>query len=103
LQKTPIDFMDGKPLRYRRREDGTFLLYSVGEDGQDDGGDGSPRPTDTSTRRQWYRMRDAVWPAPATPEEVRKYEAEMRQKLKQKPPGKLVPQFIPKPAGTNLN
>jgi len=37
LAKAPIDFMDGKPLRYRRKDDGTFLLYSVGEDGKDDG------------------------------------------------------------------
>ena len=42
LPKAPIDLMDGKPLRYRRKDDGTFLLYSVGEDGKDDEGDSSP-------------------------------------------------------------
>ena len=95
--------MDGKPLRYRRKEDGTFWLYSVGENGKDDGGDGSPPPTYlASTFKTWYKMRDAVWPAPATPDEVKKYEAEMFQKLKNKPPGRLVPQMrAPKTAGTN--
>ena len=101
LAKTPIDFMDGKPLRYRRKEDGTFWLYSVGEDGKDDGGDGSP-PTNTAQTKAWYRMRDAVWPQPATADEVKKYDAEMFQKLKNKPPGKPAPQMkIPGPAGTN--
>jgi hypothetical protein len=102
LARTPIDFMDGKPLRYRRKDDGTFWLYSVGEDGKDDGGDGSPPPSYTAQNKAWYRMRDAVWPAPATPDEVKKYEAEMFQKLMNKPPGRLVPQMtIPKPAGTS--
>ena len=100
LPKTPIDLMDGKPLRYRRKDDGTFLLYSVGEDGKDDGGDGSPLAEDTSTFKQWYKMRDAVWPMPATADEVKKYEAEIQAKLK--PPGKLLPQIVPAaPAATN--
>ena len=38
LEKVSVDFMDGKPLRYRRRADGDYLLYSVGLDGRDDGG-----------------------------------------------------------------
>ena len=33
--------MDGQPLRYRRNADGTFLLYSIGENGKDDGGNPS--------------------------------------------------------------
>lgn len=102
LAKAPIDFMDGKPLRYRRKDDGTFLLYSVGEDGKDDGGDGSVPPKDTSPTKMWYRMRNAVWPSPAAPDEVKKYEVEMLKKIKIKPPEKLPPRRpIPKPAGTN--
>jgi hypothetical protein len=102
LPKVPVDFMDGRPLRYRHRNDGTFLLYSVGEDEKDGGGDGSPPRTDVRNNKVWYKMRDIVWPAPATADEVTKYEAEMLQKLKNKPPGKLVPQMtIPEPAGTN--
>jgi hypothetical protein len=34
----PLDPFDGKPLRYRKLEDGV-VLYSVGPDGKDDGGD----------------------------------------------------------------
>lgn len=38
LAAVPTDVVDGQPLRYRRDADGTFLLYSVGLDGKDDGG-----------------------------------------------------------------
>ena len=94
--------MDGKPLRYRRQNDGTFLLYSVGVDGADDGGDASPLASDTSERKLWYKMRDAVWPVPATPAEVEKYEARARQKLSVKPI-KPIPRIVPEPARTNTN
>jgi hypothetical protein len=62
------DPIDGKPLRYRLNTDGSFVLYSVGEDGLDDAG--SPEPLQTAPR-QWWRARDAVWPRPATPDEVK--------------------------------
>ena len=39
LPRTPIDYVDGAPLRYRRSSAG-YLLYSVGENGVDDGGNG---------------------------------------------------------------
>lgn len=62
LKVVPRDFMDGQPLRYRRNADGSFLLYSVGEDARDDGGDarvsgGSPG----QQRREWWSGRDWVW------------------------------------------
>jgi hypothetical protein len=38
LESVPTDIMDGQPLRYSRREDGDFHLYSVGMDHRDDGG-----------------------------------------------------------------
>jgi hypothetical protein len=67
----PIDPYDGKSLRYHPNADGTYLLYSVGDDGKDDGGD----PTNTasgSSNLYWQntRARDWVWPQPATPAEV---------------------------------
>lgn len=34
----PHDIINGRPLNYRRTNDGTYLLYSVGWDGKDDGG-----------------------------------------------------------------
>jgi hypothetical protein len=71
LSSIPIDPYDGKPLRYHPNADGTYLLYGVGEDGVDDGGD----PTNTasgSSNLYWQntRARDWVWPQPATPAEV---------------------------------
>lgn len=69
LPAVPRDPVDGEALRYKSNEDGTFLLYSVGEDNKDDGGD--PKPTDNqSSSLQWQRGRDWVWPQPATPKEV---------------------------------
>lgn len=75
LSSVPIDYMDGKPLRYRLNADGSFTLYSVGEDGKDDGGDTALLPDRTSTRNLWDR-KDFVWPSPATPEEVEAYRKE---------------------------
>jgi len=37
MEKVPIDPYDGKPLRYKRLEKG-YTIYSIGEDGKDDGG-----------------------------------------------------------------
>jgi hypothetical protein len=72
LSAVPTDYMDGKPVKYRRNEDGSFTLYSVGEDGKDDGGDVS-LPADKPNARQLWDRKDFVWPAPATPEEVEEY------------------------------
>lgn len=70
----PIDPYDGKSLRYHPNPDGTYLLYSVGEDGRDDGGD----PTNTASGNSslyWQNnhARDWVWPQPATHEEIQNY------------------------------
>ena len=59
LPTLPYDPMSGKALCYRLKPDGGFLLYSVGEDGKDDGGD--PRPASGNTYGLW-EGRDAVWP-----------------------------------------
>ena len=61
LAKLPTDFMDGKPLRYRANPDGTFTLYSVGDDGRDDGGDAS---TPDGKQVNFWNGRDLVWPMP---------------------------------------
>jgi hypothetical protein len=71
LAEMPHDPMDGKPLRYRLNLGGTYVLYSVGEDGKDDGGDVSPAaPSKTAT---WLQGRDWVWPLPASDEEVKMF------------------------------
>ena len=38
LQKMPHDIITGAPLKYRRTPDGQFILYSVGWNEKDDGG-----------------------------------------------------------------
>ena len=38
LDKLPHDIMNGQPLKYRRTDDGQFILYSVGWNEKDDGG-----------------------------------------------------------------
>ena len=38
LEKIPPDVVDGQPLHYHRTSNGRFILYSVGWNGQDDGG-----------------------------------------------------------------
>jgi hypothetical protein len=62
LTEEPHDFMDGRPLRYRLNGDGSFALYSVGEDGQDDGGDPLPPVSDKSQNASPWAGRDWVWP-----------------------------------------
>ncbi len=84
LKAVPIDCMDGQPLRYRPKADGTFLLYSVGENGKDDDGDPSLENGVQSSNYYWQNPRalDWVWPQPATPEEVQKYYDEQAGKSK---------------------
>ncbi len=65
----PKDWMDGKPLRYEPKSAHTYLLYSVGEDGKDDGGDPSPTQANQKARLIWNGL-DAVWPVPASDEEA---------------------------------
>ena len=74
LPDLPRDYMDGKPLRYRLRQDGSFTLYSVGENGRDDGGDPNSPPEKKDSKNMWYGL-DLVWPMPATQEEVEAAEA----------------------------
>lgn len=38
IKKLPHDIIGGQPLKYRRTADGRFVLYSVGWNGTDDGG-----------------------------------------------------------------
>jgi len=78
LPSIPIDFMDGNPMKYHLNTDGTFTLYSVGDDGQDNGGDSAPiTPKESKSLLpapvpEWNR-KDVVWPLPATPDEIDAY------------------------------
>jgi len=64
LKTEPIDWFDGRPLRYRADTNDQFILYSVGQDLKDDGGAvGKPL-------LPWWPDRDLVWPMPATAAET---------------------------------
>ncbi len=80
----PRDIVDGKPLRYRLRPDKSFLLYSVGEDGEDNGGDPSPTP---NMPKYWVRAKDAVWPVPANQEEINAALEPLTRKMQPGTPG----------------
>jgi hypothetical protein len=69
LKQLPRDRMDGKTLRYRLLPGGGYVLYSVGENGKEDGGDPALRPGKAYYSRIW-EGRDAVWPTAATPDEA---------------------------------
>ena len=81
LPRLPVDFMDGQPLRYRRTEDGRFVLYSVGLDCVDNGGE-VIRPRRTSPygpRRGLLGFRegsDVVWARPASAQEIQAHQQE---------------------------
>jgi len=67
LQKMPHDIITGAPLQYRRTADGRFILYSVGWNEKDEGGQVVP-PRDEWTAPELTEG-DWVWqyPAPADP------------------------------------
>lgn len=78
LKSVPADRMDGKPLRYRRNADETFLLYSIGDNGKDDGGNPAWEKTEETTDNyDWQNAHalDWVWPQPATPQEIQTFLA----------------------------
>ncbi len=78
VSSIPRDPIDGKPLRYRRMTDGTFILYSIGLNGKDDGGDGSMAGKTWPNRPPHLTNPDAldwVWPQPATPAEIQAFYA----------------------------
>ena len=96
--------MDGKPLRYRTQANGGFLLYSIGLDGVDDGGDASPSAGSTTSSvygafpaSHWQKGRDWIWPLPATAEETEKQAAEY---LSKRTPGPGIPLPPPPPPPT---
>ena len=64
----PADVINGQPLKYRRLNDGRFLLYSVGFDHTDDDGQPSPRGLDWEKKPNHepdLGQGDWVWTYPA--------------------------------------
>jgi hypothetical protein len=64
LPALPCDFMDGQPLRYRSNSDGSFTLYSVGDNLRDDGGNSSLEPGERNPAQpaSAWSGKDWVWP-----------------------------------------
>ena len=79
LCTVPRDLMDGQPLRYRLHPDGSFALYSVGDNLRDDGGDALPDVAQGSVRNAPGEGRDWVWP--------RLHSGEPQLGLRQNPDG----------------
>jgi len=57
IERLPGDFINGEPLKYRRAEDGNFLLYSVGWNETDDGGKAVADPAHPESLKEG----DWVW------------------------------------------
>ncbi len=92
----PVDFIDGQRLRYRADPQG-FVVYSVGLDGIDDGGDGR-RLIDAAS--QEAHQPDIVWPRPATRVEVAEFlnaEAQRRELERRRPRPLASPPSVPSP------
>lgn len=66
LHRVPLDPIDGLPVKYRRLDRENFILYSIGADEIDDGGDAT-KPSDPNRSSMG---RDWVWPRLANPEEL---------------------------------
>ncbi len=89
LRSVPLDFMDGKELRYQRFGDYRFILYSVGLDGIDNGGQMKTREQLRDERSgmggyaaDWFRQNtDIVWPMPADEDQKLFYELSTDEKV----------------------
>jgi hypothetical protein len=80
LKQPPLDFMDGKTLRYRLMDDGHFVLYSVGLDCVDDGGmmvrRGRREPFERLPFPGLSQTSQLVWPRPASAVEIQAEQQE---------------------------
>jgi hypothetical protein len=65
LARVPNDPMSGVDLCYRIKPEATYILYSTGEDGIDNGG--STSASDSKPVTDLWSTQDAVWPTPPGP------------------------------------
>ena len=92
--KNPLkDFVNGQPLHYHSTDDGHFILYSVGVDGVDYGGQmplrqwlGPPGEFSPGTFSARSKA-DIVWPIPASTAAVEALRAEEARAAMAKPRG----------------
>jgi len=69
LSTMPVDLMNNQPLSYKLTKDGVGLVYSVGDDARNDGGDPIPEQPIPAFRKIWDG-KDAVWPQPASTQDA---------------------------------
>ncbi len=84
LDTEPLDFCDGKPLRYQPTQP-RYALYSIGLDGVDDGGalvDHTSRAFREAERLNKHEPEDIVWPRPPTGDDMREQRENWRDKTK---------------------
>lgn len=62
LAELPIDPIDGRPMRYQPETPDRYKLYSIGEDGVDNGGDAKAEEKKASSG--WLKGEDWGWPEP---------------------------------------
>jgi hypothetical protein len=62
VEKLPRDIIGGRPLNYRRTDNGQFVLYSIGWNEKDDGG--TVVLTDSKPPRVNLDKGDWVWEYP---------------------------------------
>jgi hypothetical protein len=74
LPETPIDYIDGSPLRYRVEERG-FALWSIGSNAKDEAGTPAARPLSWTSPEG----KDTVWPQPASDAEVAEYRESIKR------------------------
>ena len=65
IAKLPHDVINGQPLHYRRTSDGQFVLYSVGWNETDDGGEVVVLTRKSRTPTVDINQGDWVWRYPA--------------------------------------
>lgn len=88
----PADPADGNPLRYQRLAKDQFLLYSIGEDLKDDGGDPNKADAHSPTiTLSWRSGKDWVWPQPASASEVQSYWKQEIDKAFDHSTGRVLP------------
>ena len=78
LSELPRDYFATAPLRYQSGGRDEFLLYSLGANEKDDGGNARPEERNV-TRFNLQSGLDLVWPRPASVEEVEAYEAKEKR------------------------
>lgn len=60
LHHVPIDYVDRQSMRYRKRDGGEYLLYSIGVNAIDDGGESAPK-YEPATDVFWSDNPDSVF------------------------------------------